>query len=108
MSQNTHAKICIVGGGPAGLAAAIYTSRAALDAEIAAIRERGFALDNEEREEGLHCIGAPIFDYTGAVVAALSVSWPSFRYERGNESDKIESVKAAAARISATLGLEAL
>ena len=30
----------------------------------------------------------------------------SFRYERGNEADKIESVKAAAARISATLGLE--
>ena len=65
-----------------------------------------YALDNEEREEGLHCIGAPIFDYTGTVVAALSVSWPSFRYERGNEADKIESVKAAAARISATLGLE--
>ena len=43
---------------------------------------------------------------TGTVVAALSVSWPSFRYERGNEADKIESVKAAAARISATLGLE--
>ena len=82
------------------------TARAALDAEIAAIRGQGYALDNEEREEGLHCIGAPIFDHTGTVVAALSVSWPSFRYERGNEADKIESVKAAAARISATLGLE--
>ena len=83
------------------------TSRPALDAEIARIREQGYGLDNEEREEGLHCIGAPIFDYTGAIVATLSVSWPGFRYGRGDEAEKIEHVKAAAARISATLGLEA-
>lgn len=82
------------------------TSRAALDAELAQIRTQGYALDNEEREEGLHCIGAPILDYTGAVVATLSVSWPGFRYERGEEADKIAKVKAAAGRISAILGFE--
>jgi IclR family KDG regulon transcriptional repressor len=82
------------------------TSRAALDAEIAHIRRQGYGLDNQENEEDLHCIGAPIFDYTGAIVAALSVSWPSFRYERGDEAKKIEQVKAAAARISAILGFE--
>ena len=82
------------------------TSRAALDAELAQIRKQGYSLDNEEREEGLHCIGAPIFDFTGAVVATLSVSWPGFRYERGEESKKIGMVKDAAARISATLGYE--
>lgn len=83
------------------------TSRAALNAELAQIRQQGYALDNEEREEGLHCIGAPIFDYTGAAVATLSVSWPGFRYERGDETDKIEKVKAGAARISTILGYEA-
>lgn len=83
------------------------TSRTALNAELAQIRKQGYALDNEEREEGLHCIGAPIFDYTGAVVATLSVSWPGFRYERGEESEKIARVKAAAARISSILGHQA-
>jgi len=82
------------------------TSRAALNNELAQILKQGYALDNEEREEGLHCIGAPIFDYTGAVVATLSVSWPGFRYERGEEVDKIAKVKAAAGRISTILGFE--
>lgn len=80
------------------------TSRAALNAELARVRKQGFALDNEEREEGVHCIGAPIFDYTGAVVAALSASWPSFRYSRGEEKEKVGKVKAAAANISGILG----
>ena len=82
------------------------TSRTALNTELARIRKQGYALDNEEREEGLHCIGAPIFDHTGFVVATLSVSWPGFRYERGDEADKIEKVKAAAGRISTILGYE--
>lgn len=80
------------------------TTRAALDAELAQIRQQGFARDNEEREENLHCIGAPIFDYTGAVVAVLSVSWPSFRYQIVDEPGWIERVKSAAAAISAILG----
>ena len=80
------------------------TTRAELDAELAQIRTQGFARDNEEREENLHCIGAPIFDYTGAVVATLSVSWPGFRYSQGEESEKVAKTKDAAARVSAILG----
>jgi IclR family KDG regulon transcriptional repressor len=80
------------------------TSRTALFAELARIRQQGFALDDEEHEEGIHCIGAPVFDYTGAIIATISVSWPSFRYERGEEGEKVDKVKAAAARISALLG----
>ena len=80
------------------------TTRAALYAELERVREQGFALDDEEHEEGIHCIGAPIFDHTGAVVATISVSWPGFRYERGPEDEKIDHVKAAAGRISAFLG----
>lgn len=77
-----------------------------LNAELARILKRGYAWTTKEREEGLHCIGAPIFDHTGFVVATLSVSWPGFRYERGDEADKIEKVKAAAGRISTILGYE--
>jgi IclR family KDG regulon transcriptional repressor len=80
------------------------TTRAQLDAELTQIRAQGFSRDNEEREENLHCIGAPIFDYTGAVVAVLSVSWPSFRYRSEDEPAWINRVKGAAAAISAVLG----
>lgn len=80
------------------------TTRAALDAELARIREQGFALDDEEHEMGIHCIGAPVFDHTGSVVATISVSWPGFRYKREEEHEKIDTIKAAAARISAILG----
>ena len=81
-------------------------SRATLDAELARVREQGFAMDDEEHELGIHCIGAPIFDHTGGVVAALSVSWPAFRYKPEEEFDKIEAIKTAANRISALLGYE--
>jgi IclR family KDG regulon transcriptional repressor len=80
------------------------STRTALNAELGRIREQGYAMDDEEHEEGIHCIGAPIFDYTGTNVATISVSWPGFRYKREEESRKIERIKAAAARISELLG----
>jgi IclR family KDG regulon transcriptional repressor len=80
------------------------TTRAALSAELARIREQGFGLDDEEHEQGIHCIGAPIFDHTGGVVATLSVSWPGFRYQREEESVQVEKVKAAALKVSTFLG----
>jgi IclR family KDG regulon transcriptional repressor len=83
------------------------TTRAALNAELERIREQGFALDDQEHEEGIHCIGAPVFDHAGAVVAGLSASWPGFRYQRDREGALIDRVQADAARISASLGHEA-
>lgn len=80
------------------------TTRSALQAELERVRDQGFALDDEEHEEGIHCIGAPVFDHTGAIVATVSVSWPSFRYQRSEEGELVGKVKAAAARLSALLG----
>ena len=80
------------------------TTRVALHAELKRIRQCGFALDAEEHEEGIHCIGAPIFDHTGAIVAVISASWPGFRYDQAEEGGKVDKVKAAAARISRLLG----
>jgi len=82
-------------------------SRAELDAELKRIRRQGFARDDQEHEEGVRCIGAPILDHTGAVVAALSAAWPDFRYKREEEAKKTSMVVSAAARISAILGWNA-
>jgi DNA-binding IclR family transcriptional regulator len=61
-----------------------YTSRTittveALRAEIEKTRRRGYAVDDEEFEEGLRCIAVPVLDAQRLPVAAVSVSGPSFR-----------------------------
>jgi IclR family acetate operon transcriptional repressor len=48
-------------------------------ADLAAIRTRGFAIDDEERNLGMRCVGAPIFNEFGEAVAGLSVSGPTVR-----------------------------
>ena len=44
--------------------------------ELHAIKTRGFSYDNEEHELGIRCVAAPIFDYTGEVQYAISVTGP--------------------------------
>ncbi len=55
------------------------TSPSALRAELVTIRSRGFALDDEENEPGIRCVGAPVLDYSGKAIAAISISGPSER-----------------------------
>jgi len=49
---------------------------------IQKVRKDGYALDLEELREGIHCIGAPIHDYSNRVVAAISISAPAMRLTR--------------------------
>jgi DNA-binding IclR family transcriptional regulator len=51
----------------------------ALRAEIEKTRRRGYAVDDEELEEGLRCIAVPVLDAQKQPVAAVSISGPSFR-----------------------------
>jgi DNA-binding IclR family transcriptional regulator len=50
------------------------TAAESFRAEVEKTQQRGWSLDDEEHEEGIRCIGAPVKDYTGRVIAALSVS----------------------------------
>jgi DNA-binding IclR family transcriptional regulator len=64
-----------------------------------------FALDIEECEPGVCCVAAPVFDAEGAVVAALSVSGPSFRMGEARLLDELAPlIVAAAERLSKELG----
>jgi DNA-binding IclR family transcriptional regulator len=51
----------------------------ALRTEIEKTRRRGYAVDDEELEEGLRCIAVPLLDAQRQPVAAVSISGPSFR-----------------------------
>jgi DNA-binding IclR family transcriptional regulator len=56
------------------ITAATITDADALRRELAAVRYQGFALDHGESEINTRCVAAPIFDYTGRVVAAVSIA----------------------------------
>jgi IclR family transcriptional regulator, KDG regulon repressor len=47
--------------------------------ELTQVREKGYALDDEENEFGIRCLGVPIFDHLGQVAAAISISGPTIR-----------------------------
>jgi IclR family transcriptional regulator, acetate operon repressor len=55
------------------------TERDALEAELAKVRRQGYASAVAELEDGLIAVASPVFDNTGACVAALSVSGPAYR-----------------------------
>lgn len=58
-----------------------------LEKEIEKVRKYDFAIDNEENECDINCIAAPIRDCSGKVIAAISISGPSYRFhiDRYNE-----------------------
>ena len=91
----------------AALTPRTITSAKRLLRELRAIRERGYGLDEEEREKGVCCVAAPVRNHSGQVVAAISVAGPSQRMPRVLAgSDVAEAVVAAAAAISIDLGAE--
>ena len=82
----------------------ITTSKRLLK-ELRTIRERGYGLDEEEREKGVCCVAAPIRNHNGEVVAAISVAGPSQRMPRELAGSSVATaVMNAAAAISIDLG----
>jgi IclR family acetate operon transcriptional repressor len=71
------------------------------------VRSQGYAMDDEENEMGIRCLGAPIFDGKGRPVAAISVSGSVFQVTKKAAHDVIKrEVMAAAAEISRQLGFQ--
>jgi IclR family KDG regulon transcriptional repressor len=83
------------------------TRRSDLDRELASIREKGYAFDNEEHEVGVRCLAAPIRDNKGTVCAAVSVSVPTVRLPDREIPQYCDIVLRAAEEISLRMGFRA-
>jgi DNA-binding IclR family transcriptional regulator len=80
------------------------TDPEALRRELAAIRQRGYAIDDVENEEGVRCAGAPIFDHESHVVASISVAGPAYRMTRERIKTLGPGIRDAAGEVSRRLG----
>jgi len=80
------------------------TRPAAFKRALKSVREKGYAVDDEEFEDGLKCIGAPVRDYTTKVVAAISITGPATRLTEDRMPALTSCIVKAAAELSAALG----
>jgi IclR family transcriptional regulator, KDG regulon repressor len=117
LAHTTGSGKAIMAFGPAEAAAALYGDRelerltkrtlstlAALEDDFKRIRRRGYALDNEEHEEGVGCVAAPVFDHTGRPCAAISVSGPTARILHEHSSELGALLIERAGLVSEALG----
>ncbi len=74
--------------------------------ETREVAKLGFAEDNEEQEPGLRCLAAPIYDHTGHVIAGLSISFPTIRFDEGHIHDYVNLLQTACKRISEKIGYQ--
>jgi len=80
------------------------TTLAGLSAELTKVKQQDYAMDDEECEIGARCIAAPIRDYSGRVVAGISISGPVTRLTPEQAQVSKEIVKEIASRASQELG----
>lgn len=93
----------------AGLRLTRYTDqtlcdRRALAQDLEASRARGFAVDADEKTDGMRCIAAPVFDAYGEAVAGISISGPSGRITDRDIPRLGDAAMAAARKLSAAIG----
>lgn len=76
----------------------------ALAADLTATKARGYAFDAEEKNDGMRCIAAPVFDMHGEPIAGVSISGPSARIPDERIDSLGASVKETASKLTAALG----
>lgn len=79
-------------------------NREELFRQILDARKNGWAIDDEEHELGVRCVAAPIYDYRGKVVAAVSVTASVDVFTMDRIDEFVGNVKKAANEISLRLG----
>lgn len=80
------------------------TNLAQLERELELVRDRGYAVDNEEAVLGARCIAAPVLNSSQEAVAAISIASPSTRLSLDKVPLFAAAVKEAARAVSARMG----
>ena len=80
------------------------TSKWQLMNEIQKIRERGYAYDEEEREIGARCLAFPIYDFSGKIIAGISVTGPVARLTDEKIAPRLEDFRKIKIEISKKMG----
>lgn len=83
------------------------TSEEDLLAHLAGVRALGYAIDDEENEPGIRCLGVAVFDHTGQVLGGISVSTLAMDMDLAGLQARAPEVIAAAHDVSAALGAAA-
>ena len=68
------------------------------------IVKQGYAVDNEEITRGIMCTAAPVYDFSGELVCAVSITFPAYINEDRGIEPEIETIKRYASLISDSLG----
>jgi DNA-binding IclR family transcriptional regulator len=79
------------------------TDEGELEQALTKIRKQGYAYDIEEILPDLCCVGAPIRNHSGQVIASLSMSIPAYRFQR-SQADFRKAIMQAAKMVSEKLG----
>lgn len=80
------------------------TTKEEMILHLAEIRKEGWALDDEEHEEGIKCAAAPVFNRMGEVEAAISIAVPMMRVKNKEFEMYISEIKTASQEISKAMG----
>ena len=82
------------------------TNLDALKAELARVRENGYAFDNEECEIGARCIAMPIRDMSGRVIAGISATGPTTRMTDAHIQENLPVITRATQELSQRMGYQ--
>jgi IclR family KDG regulon transcriptional repressor len=81
-----------------------HTRIAELKSDLRRVRQRGYALDEQELELGLNGVAAPVFLQDARVIGAVGIAGPTQHFQGKDLAEKIELVKMTAQKIAANLG----
>jgi len=77
-----------------------------LEKDLSETRRRGYSIDDEERNEGMKCVAAPVFDSHEEPIAGISVSGPSSRLPTERLARLGEEVRQSAEDLSRSMGAD--
>jgi DNA-binding IclR family transcriptional regulator len=101
---NAEARQPILAGPLARFTDKTIIDRSLLEQHLTDICRRGYAVAHEEHQEGVSAVAAPIYDHRGKIMAAVTVSGPTYRLEPDQIETCVEPVLATARNISTHVG----